>query len=158
MLKFYIRTAEENIPAAKIIYMRRTGRYGPENNKLMDTFKNWVKENRLYDEDTAIYAIPMDNPETTAPCQCRYDVCIKQPLEPTYDRTQIRCRKLEGGKYLIFLIPHTAEAVQTAWRMCFSESEKSGYLFDQGRPVMERYRKTLADRHYCELCIPILAP
>lgn len=54
---------------------------------------------------------------------------------------QIKCRGLESGKYLTFLIPHTTDAVQTAWKMCFSELEKLGYLFDKSRPIMERYRK-----------------
>lgn len=79
ILKFYISTMQENLPSSKIIYMRRTGKYGSENYKLMDTFKKWIQENDLYNEDTVIYAIPMDNPEIVDPFQCRYDVCIKQP-------------------------------------------------------------------------------
>ena len=63
ILKFYIGTAQENIPPAEVIYMRRTGEYGAGNRTLMDTFKNWVKENDLYGEDTVIYAVPLDNPE-----------------------------------------------------------------------------------------------
>lgn len=156
ILKFYISTMQERIPPFKVIYMRRTGEYGAENYKLMDDFKKWIKENNLYDEDTVIYAIPMDNPKVVEPCQCRYDVCIPQPLNHTFELEQIRSRELESGDYLTFLIPHTREAVQTAWKMCFSELEKSGYLLDKSRPVMERYRKTFVDRHYCELCVPVL--
>lgn len=155
ILKFYISTTQECIPSSKVIYMRRTGAYGIENYKLMDTFKKWVQENNLYNEDTVIYAIPMDAPEKVMPCQCRYDVCINKPENQTFELNQIGCRDLESGKYLIFLIPHTADAVQTAWQMCFSELEKLGYLLDKSRPVIERYKKTLVDRHLCELCIPI---
>ena len=147
---------EERIPSSKVIYMRRTGEYDVENYKLMDTFKKWIKENNLYDEDTVFYAIPMDNPEIVKPCQCRYDVCINYPPNHNFALNQIKCRGLESGKYLTFLIPHTTDAVQTAWKMCFSELEKLGYLFDKSRPIMERYRKTFVDRHYCELCVPIL--
>ena len=110
---------QENLPSSKIIYMRRTGKYGSENYKLMDTFKKWIQENNLYNEDTVIYAIPMDNPEIVDPFQCRYDVCIKQPTIYKFAPNQIQCRELEGGKYLTFLIPHTAKAIQTAWKMCF---------------------------------------
>ena len=156
ILKFYISTMQERIPSSKVIYMRRTGEYGVENYKLMDTFKKWMKENNLYDEDTVIYAIPMDNPEIVKPCQCRYDVCINQPQNHTFELNQVQRRELEGGNYLTFLIPHTTNAVKTAWKMCFSELEKLGYLLDNSRPVMERYRKTLVGRHYCELCKPIL--
>lgn len=155
-MKFYISTMQENLPSSKVIYMRRTGKYGSENYKLMDTFKKWIQENNLYNQDTVIYAIPMDNPEIVDPCQCRYDVCINKPQNQKFSLNQIKCRKLEGGKYLVFLIPHTVKAVQTAWKMCFFELEKLGYLLDKCRPLMERYRKTLVDRHCCELCIPIL--
>ena len=79
ILKFYISITQEGIPPSKVVYMRRTGKYGSENYKLMDTFKKWLKENSLYDEDTVIYAIPMDNPEIVKPCQCCYDVCINYP-------------------------------------------------------------------------------
>ena len=79
ILRFYISTTQERIPSSMVIYMRRTGEYGIENYKLMDTFKKWVKENNLYDEDTVFYAIPMDNPEIVKPCQCCYDVCINYP-------------------------------------------------------------------------------
>lgn len=51
-MKFYINTMQERIPSSKVIYMRRTGEYDVENYKLMDTFKKWIKENNLYDEDT----------------------------------------------------------------------------------------------------------
>ena len=139
-----------------VIYMRRTGEYGAGNQALMDTFKKWVRENNLYDKDTVIYAVPMDNPEKTEPCHCRYDVCINRPQNQKYAPNQVKCRELEGGKYLVFLIPHTTDAVQTAWQMCFSELEKLGYLPDETRPVMERYKKRLVDEHYCELCMPVL--
>ena len=134
-MKFYISTMQENLPSSKIIYMRRTGKYGSENYELMDTFKKWIQENNLYNEDTVIYAVPMDNPEIVDPFQCRYDVCIMQPTIYKFALKQIQCRELEGGKYLTFLIPHTAEAIQTAWKMCFFELQKLGYSLDISESV-----------------------
>lgn len=155
ILKFYIRIELENIQPASVLYMRRTGAYGVDNYKLMDTFKKWVKENGLYNENTVIYAIPLDNPEKTESCRCRYDVCINLCNLQNPVSHQVKYRKLAGGKYLVFLIPHTADAVQTAWKQCFSETVGTGYLLDENRPVMERYRKKLVDNHYCELCVPV---
>ena len=154
-LMFYISAIQEKIPPSEVIYMRSTGAYGIENYKLMATFKEWLKENDLYNEDTVIYAIPMDNPEIVPPCQCRYDVCITKPETATLAFNQVECRNLESGTYLVFLLSHTTDAVQTAWEMCFSELEKLGHLLDKSRPVIERYKKSLVDRHLCELCVPI---
>ena len=139
-MKFYISAMQERIPPSEVICMRRTGAYGIENYKLMDT---------------VIYAIPMDDPERVAPCRCRYDVCINKPENETFAFDQVGCRDLESGKYFVFLISHTAVAVQTAWEMCFSELEELGYLLDKSRPVIERYKKSLVDRRLCELCVPI---
>lgn len=155
-MKFYVNITLENISPSTVFYMRRTGEYGVGNYALMDTFKKWVKVNNLYDEDTVIYAMPMDNPEKVEPCQCRYDVCIIQSQNQQYTSDQVRSRELEGGKYLVFLIPHKIDAVQTAWQMCFSELEKLGYLLDENRLIMERYKKKTVDEHYCELCMPVL--
>ena len=155
-LKFYIRTTQEIIPSSPVLYMRRVGRYGAGNYRLMDTFKTWVKENHLYKEDTVIYAIPMDDPEKAAPCQCRYDVCLPLPQHPNPSFRHMRCRTLEGGSYLVFQIPHTADAVQAAWQGCRFELENLGYLLDDNSPIMERYTKRLVDEHICELCVPIL--
>ena len=156
MLKFYVSATQEKIPPSTVFYMRRTGEYGAGNHALMETFKKWVNENDLCHEDTVIYAIPMDDPEKVEPCRCRYDVCIHRPPDQESVPGPVRCRELAGGNYLVFQIPHTADAVQTAWQMCFSELKELGYLPDENRPVMERYQKRLVDEHFCELCIPIL--
>lgn len=155
-MNFYLTITQETILPSTVIYMRRTDKYGAENYTLMDTFKKWLKENNLYNEDTIIYAIPMDNPEKVEACHCRYDVCINQPSNSHFISNQVRYRELESGRYLIFLIPHTADAVQTAWKMCFGELNKLGYLLDTDRHIMERYKKKLVNEHLCELCIPIL--
>lgn len=155
-MRFYISATPEIIPPSQVLYMRRTGEYGAENHALMNRFKKWVKDNDLYGENTAIYAIPMDDPQKVEACQCRYDVCIHRPKNQVYTQDQIRGRELEGGRYFVFRIPHTAEAVCTAWKMCFSVLEELGYCLDTSRPVMERYRKNMVENHCCELCMPIV--
>ena len=51
----------------------------------------------------------------------------------------------QAAVFLIFQIPHTAGAVQTAWSLCFSELERLGYPLDKSRPVVERYKKRMVD-------------
>ena len=61
-----------------------------------------------------------------------------------------------GGVYAVFLLEHTAEAVQTAWSEYPLVLKEQGYVADKTRPVIERYQKELVDQHLCELCVPIL--
>ena len=117
-----------------------------------------VNENGLFDQDTVIYGIPMGAPDKTEPARCRYEVCTPLPGYQVSARGSIQCWTLPGGSFLIFQIPHTAGAVQTAWSLCFSELERLGYPLDKSRPVMERYKKRMVDRHRCELCVPVQSP
>ena len=64
--------------------------------------------------------------------------------------------KTMGGKYCVFKISHTADAMQKAWLEVFTELAKRNYEFDDRRPVMERYAAQMINKHYCEICVPIL--
>lgn len=158
ILKFYICATAETIFPAPVLSMGRTGKYGAENYRLMEAFQLWLNENGLFDQDTVIYGIPMGAPDKTEPARCRYEVCTPLPGYQVSARGSIQCWTLPGGSFLIFQIPHTAGAVQTAWSLCFSELERLGYALDKSRPVMERYKKRMVDRHRCELCVPVQSP
>lgn len=155
-MDFYIKMQEEMLESQTVLYMRRTGSYGIENYTLMNRFKEWLKEHDLFCDDTVILAIPLDNPNITEPQKCRYDVCTMNLSHSYADTDEVKNRQLDGGRYVTFLLEHTAEAVQRAWEECFSELDKQGYLLDVTRPVTERYAKKLVDNHYCELCVPVL--
>ena len=49
----------ENFENITIGYMRRIGKYGYENTLLMEKFKNYLKENNLFNEDTVIFPLPL---------------------------------------------------------------------------------------------------
>lgn len=153
---FYLNVQTEMIAPFSVIYMRRTGAYGPENHKLMERMKRWIKESGLYHEQTVILGISWDDPSVINAGKCRYDVgivCEKQV--PAY-LDDIGREQMHGGCYVVFLIEHTVEAVQMAWKQCFSVLVDLGFTFDRTRPIMERYQKKLVDRHCCELCVPII--
>lgn len=152
----FIKKRIENISTFKVLYMRRIGAYGKDNIILMNKFKELLKQNNLFNDDTVIFAIPMDNPHIIEPNKYRYDVCIIDSCNKKINSNDIHNRYVIGGKYIIFLIEHSIEAIQNAWIECFNELEKEGYTLDNSRQIMERYEKRLVDRHYCEICVPIL--
>jgi len=145
----------EKIPAYKITYIRQIGPYGINNKQTMEKLKEWAKSNHLFNDESIIFGIAQDNPETTKPENCRYDTCIVVSNDYLVTDDYVREGDIVGGKYAVFKINHTAEAVQKAWIDIFPELLKQGYQFDEVRPIIERYIVKMVNNHHCEICIPI---
>jgi len=146
----------EMISSYKIAYIRKTGPYGLDNMQIMEQLKSWAREKDLFNESSIILGIAQDNPKFTEPKDCRYDTCLVVSDEFKVDNKYINLGKTIGGKYCIFKINHTVDAVQKAWMEIFSELSKRKYEFDDRRPILERYAMQMINKHYCEICVPIL--
>lgn len=158
MENFYLEASTGRMVAQPVLYMRRTGAYGPENYALMRRFKDWLRANGLFTEDAVVLGIPLDDPAVTPAQDCRYDVCLTQPRTGWEGLRGAEFRWMDGGDYVTFLLPHTAEAMQRAWSECLAEAERCGYPPDPARPVLERYEKRKVDAGLCELCVPVIPP
>jgi DNA gyrase inhibitor GyrI len=145
----------EEIPACRIVYIRSIGPYGAENAQAMARLKNWAREKGLMDDDSVILGIAWDDPQTVPPQSCRYDTCIVLPKDYILKDTPISEGVLAGGRYAVFKIAHTAEAVQKAWGDIFPEIIAQGWYMDDKRPILERYSAPRMRAHLCELCVPI---
>lgn len=145
----------EKMPAYRIAYIRKTGPYGINNVQAMGELKKWAKFNHLFNDESIILGIAQDNPKTTKPENCRYDTCIVVSNNYSVTDGYVREGNIVGGKYTVFKINHTAEAVQKAWIDIFPELSRRGYQFDESRPIIERYIVQMVNNHYCEICVPI---
>ena len=137
----------ENI---KIAYMRRVGEYGKENKKLMEIFKEYLKENRLFDENTVLVGIALDNPAETPATMQRYDVGIIVRDELDYD---LPIRKIANGEYAIFEVPHTKEDIMHFWKNI--QNITANLPVDTSKPIIERYSNYKINSQLCEFCIPL---
>lgn len=144
----------ETFPNYRIAYMRRIGQYGPANIQVMENLKKWAKENNLL-ESAILFAIPQDNPETTLPDNCRFDACIVLPNDYQVDDSVIE-GEVSGGKYLVYEVNHTAEAIQKAYYEIFQSLQSNGYKTDN-KPIMEKYTGDMISNPYCEICVPVKA-
>lgn len=144
----------ENMPQNKIAYIRRIGPYGIDNKETMEKLKSWARNNNLLNGDSIILGIAWDNPEIMAPENCRYDTCliISKNCE---SNDYINYGNIVGGKYAVFKIEHTAEAVKEAWMNIFSELSRQNHFFDETRPIIERYTIKMVNDHFCEICVPV---
>ncbi|NRW45213.1 DNA gyrase inhibitor GyrI [Clostridium beijerinckii] len=114
----------EIIPEYKIAYIRKVGPYGLENVQVMEQLKSWAKENSLFNERSIILGITQDNPEITEPVDSRYDACLVVSDEFYFESTNINIGKTIGGKYCVFKINHTVDAIQKAWLEIFRSYQK----------------------------------
>lgn len=146
----------EQMPAQDIAFIRNVGPYGIDNYVTMEKIKTFAKENNLFNESTIIFGISKDNPEVTKAEECRYDACIVVSKDFTTSELNIQKGINPGGKYAVFIINHTAEAVQKAWEIIFEEVSSNGYTIDFTRDIIERYAVKMVEDHKCEICVPII--
>ncbi|OKP76028.1 DNA gyrase inhibitor [Paenibacillus sp. P3E] len=145
----------ENIPSCTIVYMRQIGPYGIANSQLMDTFKRWAASTSIFNTMSVILGIAQDNPAFVKPEHCRYDACLVVPEDYCVQSDEVSLGSISGGSYAVFMIPHTAEAVQKAWGEIFTELKNRRLSLDETRPILERYSMELVSNHYCEICVPL---
>lgn len=143
----------EQLPVQPMVYMRRTGAYGSENYKLMSSLKEWADRKGLFN-NSVIYGIAQDN-ENTPPEKCRYDVCLVAAVDCPVDEF-VQRGEIPSGKYAVFTIPHTAEAVQEFWGSVVQMLQEEGLRFDATKPILERYKYRLVEDGKCEFCVPIV--
>lgn len=140
----------EEFKDVKITYMRRTGAYGQENKELMEIFKTYLKQHGLFNESTVLLGIALDDPAEIPAAKQKYDVGIIITDEVDY---ALPTRKIADGRYAIFEIMHTEEAVMSFWKNLHKSI--ADLPVDTTKPVIERYSNSKINLHLCEICIPL---
>lgn len=144
------------LPPMHVAFLRKTGPYGSGNKEVMEDVKRWAAQNGLMREDAVLLGIAWDDPAKTTPGNCRYDACIVLAENNASEDDNVRISQLPGGKYAVFVIEHTASALQKAWRDSFSVLADRDIQIDVSRPVLERYIPKMVRAHICEICVPVL--
>jgi DNA gyrase inhibitor GyrI len=141
---------QENLQNVMIAYMRNVGEYGSKNHELMETFKAFLSENDLFNEDTVILGIALDNPARIPAEECRYDVGLVLNGETI---KELETRPIDNGDYAVFEIEHTTEDVQRFWNDLPGLAEK--LAIDSKKPIIERYAVKKVKNHLCEFLLPL---
>lgn len=133
-----------------IAYMRRNGSYGIENEKLMEDFKAYVKQQNLLQEDSVLFGIALDDPTNTPPHKQRYEVGILLKKNQTCSLPK---HALEDGNYAVIEVAHTQEGVMEFWQNLQTYIKDFDVAVE--KPILERYAMDLVKQHVCEFCIPL---
>lgn len=152
-MNYHIEILENN----NTVYMRNIGPYGTsENFKMMADLKNWISRHNLQKEleDFGIWGIALDNPQTTPPNNCRYDLLLCTHEGSNFNSDEVKIGIFEGGKYAVFTILHTTKAVQKFWSEIDSHIIKNK-LVTRDKPIIERFKEDEGLDKYCQFLIPI---
>jgi DNA gyrase inhibitor GyrI len=141
---------QENLQNVRIAYMRSVGEYGSKNHELMETFKAFLSENDLFDENTVILGIALDNPAQIPAEKCRYDIGLVLNGKTI---NGLETRPIDDGDYAVFEVEHTAEGVQRFWNDTPGLAEKLAVDFE--KPIIDRYAMKKIKDHLCEFLLPL---
>ncbi|MGJ8720576.1 MAG: GyrI-like domain-containing protein [Salinibacterium amurskyense] len=145
---------------ASIIYRRRIGAYGIDNQAEIAELKEWARTHGLLTPETSVFGITHDDPRVTPADSCRYDAAILTGPPSEQHASALKddyvIGSLAGGSYAVAVIEHTAEGLSRGWAEIIPAVGQAGFTVDPSRPIVERYSAARLERDECELCVPIL--
>lgn len=145
----------KRIKKREILYLTRTGPYGPENQQLMEKFKAGLRERQLLKDDSEILALVHDDPQVTLPEMCRYDVGL---LVSSFEENQwqeLKPMVVPESDFAVFRISHTASAIIEVMQTMAERIALQGFRINSQMPIVECYRQSDVQNGYCEIQVPI---
>ena len=141
----------EQMAPRTLAYIRVSGPYGTGYEPVCDQLYQWSAEQGLAEGEWIF--IYHDNPEITAPQQCRTDICVTVPAA-TKGSGNVEIQQLAGGCYGQSRFTVTDPAQYPAlWQQHVGEIVEASYEFDD-RPCFELYHSfdpvtKVADVSFC---------
>ena len=154
--KIEMKATTKEMPAWHVAYVRKMGPYGKEVcEAAFGELMRWAGPRGLIGHGPMM-GMYWDNPEVTAPAQCRTDACLPVPPGTKVD-APVALQDIPGGPHLVceFAVPITGFGA--AWEEAFR------HVLDQGlecadRPCYELYHDDCRGP-VCrfDICIPLKA-
>ncbi|NRR75109.1 GyrI-like domain-containing protein [Tetragenococcus halophilus] len=141
----------------KMVHVRNIGKYGsPENFQMMENLKKWISHNHLEEDKKTegIIGIAQGNPQLTPVEQCRFDLMLFTDKDFSQD-SQVNMGDFEGGKYAVFTVTHTTEAVDSFWKNIGKTISQNHLDIIANAPILERYKEEEGEDKICEFLIPM---
>jgi AraC family transcriptional regulator len=144
---------------ANVAYLRHVGPYGaPLSLFWQKTVYPWLATNGLLEQPR--YGISHDDPNITAPQQCRYDACVEVPTQFVPSGTAFKT-VIPGGRYAVLAFKGTVSQIEAAWTALLRDWLPSSGLQLDARACFEHYPKgSTYDPQTgvfdCEICIPVI--
>lgn len=143
----------------RVAYLRHTGPYGPSIEQFwQERVYPWMVMNGLL--HVPRYGISLDDPNITAPAQCRYDACLEVSAEFEPNGGAL-ISTLPGGRYASMPFKGTSVTIVDAWTSLLRDWLPSSGLQLDTRPMIEAYteRSTFDPAtgvFSCDIEIPVM--
>ena len=157
-------TSIQTLPDYNAACLRAVGPYGPEvEGKAFKALGEWAAKNDVMDlvknPGMKYMGLYYDDPETTAPEECRTDACVVVP-EGTEGIDDIEVRTVEGGKFFVAHVQITPDRFMESWNNAMAELMKAGHEHEcDSRPCREIFyncpSQHPAGMFVVDLCIPV---
>ena len=131
-----------------LAYLRVTGPYGENYEPAVDHLYRWAGEENL--QGGQCLFIYLDDPDKTAPAQCRTDICLTVPAS-TSASGEIGIQVLPEGKYCTQreIVRHTSDYL-VYWKALSDSVKQAGFELD-GRPCFELYHSYDIETHVADV-------
>ena len=148
----------ENLPAARVAYLRHIGPYGQAVNAFwLQTVLPWLIEHGL--ETAPRYGIGLDDPLVTPAANCRYDACVAVP-DDFAARSPAAVQVIPGGRCAVLDFEGTVPELEATYVTLLRDWLPASGLQPDNRPLVEYYPP---DARYdpergafqCRLCLAI---
>ena len=138
--------------------LRHTGPYGESVGRFWrGVAAPWLADHGLL--DCPRYGLVLDDPQTTAPAQCRYDACVELPAGLTLpDAPQA---SIPGGRMAVTAFKGTSAAIGAAWaEFIAAVLADPAHQPDRQRTPYEHYPRgasfdARSGVFTCQLCYPL---
>jgi AraC family transcriptional regulator len=148
----------KEIPKTRVAFMRHTGPY-MECGKTWEKFGKWMQKNGMDPQNTVMYGLSYDNPETTPPEKLRYDCCAEVGDDVVADG-DVQIEFIGGKDYGIAIHKGPYDKMSEAFKALFTEWLPTSGREPEYGPCIEIYRPGAMDMSkpetLCtELCVPL---
>ncbi len=139
----------EHFPAYTVIFARHQTGYNKEIGNTWKRLMHWAFAHNLLYNDSLTFGIPLDSPEVTPTCKCRYFACLV--IDPALKESiklpgYLNFMEIPGGLYAIYHFEGMEQNINNAYSNVYGNWLPASGFEPADSPALEVYDKNNRER------------